>query len=202
MKIYQSIPSINQVKEKQLNNIGYSFYKYDGSNLRFEWDKKKGWHKFGTRHHLFDKDTELYNQSLPILYSIGDSIISNLQKQFKFDNMTCYLEFLGDSSFAGSHVLEEQKTLKLFDVSIYRYGLIEPDKFVDIFGNEDYSAKLLYHGKLTNEYIESVKTNANLIEGIIFKSGVKNNIFMTKVKTNHYLDKLKQKYGNVWESFV
>jgi hypothetical protein len=32
----------------------YVFDKLDGSNLRFEWKRKGGWYKYGTRHRLFD----------------------------------------------------------------------------------------------------------------------------------------------------
>lgn len=200
MKQYHSIPNINQTK--QMNQTGFSFYKYDGSNLRFEWNKKQGWYKFGTRHQLFDKDTPLYNQSLPLLYEIGDSIITKLQKNFKFDSFICYAEFLGENSFAGSHVFDEEKKLVLFDINIYKYGLIDPENFVNIFGNEQYCAKLLYTGKLTLDYIEAVKSDTSLNEGVIFKSGVKHNILMTKIKTIHYLEKLQQKYGNEWEQYV
>lgn len=35
-------PSILGVKKMPLGHKCYAFYKYDGSNLRFEWSPKKG----------------------------------------------------------------------------------------------------------------------------------------------------------------
>ncbi len=101
MKIYPSIPNIKQLNSFNYNEVGYSFYKYDGSNLRFEWDKKKGWYKYGTRHQLFDESTELYNQSLLILDKFKDSIITKINGIHKITNITCYMEFYGNNSFAG-----------------------------------------------------------------------------------------------------
>ena len=63
MLAYPSIPSWRDVS-KGLPCL--AFYKYDGSNLRFEWNSKTGWCKFGTRTQLFDKYTELYSQALPL----------------------------------------------------------------------------------------------------------------------------------------
>ena len=48
MKRYPSIPrSVRSFR-------AYVFDKIDGSNLRFEWDEKKGWFRFGTRHKVID----------------------------------------------------------------------------------------------------------------------------------------------------
>lgn len=51
MKDYPSIPGSS--KAPQLPCI--AFKKYDGSNIRAEWSKKRGWYKFGTRTQLIDK---------------------------------------------------------------------------------------------------------------------------------------------------
>ena len=48
---YSSIPHLKDAKI--LNQKVYSFYKYDGSNLRFEWQPKKGFCKFGVNCELF-----------------------------------------------------------------------------------------------------------------------------------------------------
>lgn len=36
-----------------------AFDKLDGSNLRFEWNKKQGWYKFGTRNRMFDRSDKV-----------------------------------------------------------------------------------------------------------------------------------------------
>lgn len=48
---------------------------------------------------------------------------------------TAFTEFFGDSSFAGGHVLGEPKQLKLFDVYLFKKGLMKPRQFVKTFGD-------------------------------------------------------------------
>ena len=36
-----------------------AFWKHDGSNMRFEWSPKRGWHKFGSRRQLLDESDEV-----------------------------------------------------------------------------------------------------------------------------------------------
>jgi hypothetical protein len=51
----EQYPSIEGSSKAPLGKPCIAFYKYDGSNLRWEWNPKKGWFKFGTRHELFDQ---------------------------------------------------------------------------------------------------------------------------------------------------
>ena len=53
MKSYPSIPKFSFGDIKL-----HTFDKLDGSNLRFEWTKKKGWYKFGTRSWLKKKNVK------------------------------------------------------------------------------------------------------------------------------------------------
>lgn len=112
-------PSIAGSAKSPLGKDCIAFYKYDGSNLRWEWSPKQGWNKFGTRRQLFDGSDPLYSQAIPLfmdkladelVYRVKHSVIKNPQR------ITAFTEFLRQNSFAGSHVLEEPKELKLFDV--------------------------------------------------------------------------------------
>lgn len=58
MKQYPSINSSNGQSFKEF--VADVFDKLDGSNLRFEWSKKQGWYKFGTRHRLFDNTDPVF----------------------------------------------------------------------------------------------------------------------------------------------
>jgi hypothetical protein len=40
------------------------FDKLDGSNLRFEWTKKRGWFKHGTRTRLFDETDPVFGGAI------------------------------------------------------------------------------------------------------------------------------------------
>ena len=44
----EQYPHIEGSTKAPIGEPCIAFYKYDGSNLRFEWSPKKGWHKFGT----------------------------------------------------------------------------------------------------------------------------------------------------------
>jgi len=43
----------------KFGEYSYSFIKYDGSNLRFCWNRKRGWYKFGSRNVMIDKNTPI-----------------------------------------------------------------------------------------------------------------------------------------------
>jgi hypothetical protein len=106
--------------------------KYDGSNLRWEWSPKKGWNKFGTRRQLFDASTPLYNQAIPLfLDGMGDEIVYRTKQIVKNpERITAFTEFFGPSSFAGQHVEDEEKELRLFDVFLFKKAFVPPKQFV------------------------------------------------------------------------
>ena len=69
----QQYPSIDGSKKAPLGKPCIAFVKYDGSNLRWEWSPKQGWHKFGTRRQMFDATDEVYGPAIPIfLNTMGD----------------------------------------------------------------------------------------------------------------------------------
>lgn len=63
MKDYPSIP---KVLKDHIESDCIAFYKYDGSQIRVEWSKKKGWHKFATRGQLFDKSEKNFGCAVDI----------------------------------------------------------------------------------------------------------------------------------------
>lgn len=192
MEQYPSIPGSSDRHE--LNRVNgkpcIGFYKYDGSNLRWEWSPKKGWNKYGTRRQLFDKSTELYNQAIPIFMdTMADEIVYRT-KQFdqKVQRITAFTEFFGPTSFAGQHVLEEPKTLVLFDVYLFKHGLLDPWKFVKHYGSMKHAAKVLYEGPFTRELaLEAYQGKFEAFEGVIFKG----EDFMIKSKTQRYYDECR-----------
>jgi hypothetical protein len=62
MKQYPSIP-----KEIRHDLYCYLFSKLDGSNIRAEWNSKKGFYKFGTKHQLIDEKSMPFGQAIPLL---------------------------------------------------------------------------------------------------------------------------------------
>jgi hypothetical protein len=210
-------PSIFGVKQSPIGENCIAFYKYDGSNLRFEWNKKNGWNKFGSRTQMIDAKTPIFNLGIEmfqdcmgaeIIYRLKDSEgknFNNLQK------ITAFAEFFGLNSFAGTHLEEDEKFLKLFDIFLFKKGFIPPKDFVSIFDGFEHRSQVVYQGNLNQPFIASVRNNTlpdiSLFEGVICKGVNKNmktqhhgNLWMTKIKTISYLDRLKNTFPEIWET--
>ena len=199
----EQYPEIPGAKKAPLGEKVLAFYKYDGSNLRWEWSKKRGWHKFGTRTELFAPEHPLWGQALPlfreIAHDIEDRIYASDWRYRNIQRITCFTEFFGPSSFAGTHVQDEPKELKLIDVWLYKKGRMSPRWFLDTFGDAPYAAKLIYEGNLNKEFIQDVRSGRYPVwEGVVAKG----DDFMVKIKTEAYMLKLKEVYGLNWERFA
>jgi len=198
MKSYPSIPS------KIINGKSvYAFDKIDGSNIRAEWNKKSGFYKFGSRKQLISTEQEGLSEAKEIIISKYEKDLSDIFRKNKWDRAIVFFEFYGSNSFAGIHI-DEPHDCKLFDVSVYKKGFIQPKEYLSIFKNID-KAELLYHGFCDNEFIQSVK-NSTLegmtFEGVVCKFADGKNTSMFKIKSIKWLDKVKNKYQDKYLEFV
>lgn len=199
MLAYPSIPGVKRCRG--LGKPCLAFYKYDGSNLRWEWSPKRSWYKFGSRTQLFDHSSEQFGKAIPLfMETMGEQIASIVCKDVgrKVERIVAFTEYFGRSSFAGWHDPNEEKQLVLFDVSVYKKGFIEPKRFVDLFGDQSWAAKVVYEGNLNHEFIESVRHGMYPVyEGVICKGDG----WQAKIKTYEYLNRLKNKFGDDWEKY-
>jgi hypothetical protein len=138
----KSYPEIPGSAKAPLGKPCIAFYKYDGSNLRWEWSPKKGWYKFGTRTQLFDASHPLFGQAIPIfMNTMADELARRGKALERGDQkIIVFTEFFGPSSFAGLHDEKELKELCLFDVNLHRRGIMRPRDFVKNFGDLPYAA--------------------------------------------------------------
>lgn len=201
MKEYPSIPHSSKAPREYC----YAFYKYDGSNLRFEWTRKKGFTKFGTRHQLFDESHEVFGKAIKLFqdkYSEGISKV--MADEYRgVESAICYAEFVGPNSFAGQHVATDVHDVILFDVNPHKKGILAPHVFIKQFEHLGI-AELVYEGNLNQPFIEAVRNNTlatKLDEGVICKGGSGHKLWMCKIKTLEYLNKLKNSKGEEWEKF-
>lgn len=201
----EEYPSING-SSKAPHESCIAFYKYDGSNLRFEWTKKNGWHKFGTRTRLFDESDEIFGKAISIFLS---ELAPKLDKIFKeryrdIPKITVFCEYFGEKSFAGSHWPNDNYQLVLLDIKLYKKGFISPREFVDIFCKElpkYLVAQVIYEGILNKEFIEDVRTGKYPVyEGVVCKGGSGHKLWRCKIKTDKYKEDLMSRYGN-WQDF-
>lgn len=179
MKQYPEIPGSAKAP---IGKPCIAFYKYDGSNLRWEWSPKQGWHKFGTRTQLFDHTDPLFGQAIPIfLGTMGDEIVRRAKSiERGVQRVIVFTEFFGPSSFAGKHDEQEPKELRLFDVNLFKRGIMRPRDFVRNFGDLPYAAQVIYDGNLNRQFIEDVRMGLYpVVEGVVAKG----EDFMVKIKT-------------------
>lgn len=196
MKTYPNIHGIHNVP---WGEDCVSFYKYDGSNLRMEWNKKKGWYKFGTRRRMFDATDKEYGRAIEIFQNtMADELTKVIKTKYKSEETIVFCEFVGDDSFAGWHNFNKPFELKIIDVGVLRRGFLIPTEFVDNFGHIKDMAKVVYQGKITSDYWASVKTDLSLKEGVVVKGTIKgknptHSLWFAKIKTNHWFDELKRR---------
>ena len=211
MKQYPTIPNSSKAPRESC----YAFVKYDGSNLRFTWTKKRGWHKFGTRHLLID-ESSIFGPAIPLFlekYSTG------LEKAFSHKDFrgitefTVFAEWFGAKSIAGQHESDDPKDIILFDVNPLRKGILPPKKFLDYFGHLDV-AEHIYTGNLNEELIKNVKESnfdfldfrsqkdirTEIPEGIICKGRDGN--WMSKIKAKAYFDEIRKRKPIDWEKIL
>jgi len=190
------------------NNVNYygleciAQFKYDGSNFRAEWGRKRGFYKFGSRNVMVDRNTPIFGESIDIfLKKYADDLDKIFRSEYKgIDSFVVFGEFFGPNSFAGKHIFDDKKDVVIFDVNQFRKGFLSPDEFIENFGHLDIP-KVIYKGTYDDEFIKDVKSNRfNLSEGVVCKGIMKtkkegNILWMNKVKTNDWILKVKDLYG-------
>ena len=189
-------PSIEKVC---VNKTVYAFDKLDGSQIRAEWNKKKGFWKFGTRRKLLGESTDEIWKEAPVL--IKEKYERDLHNMFvkeRWQKTVCYFEFYGKNSFAGNHE-DELHNVTLFDIRVDKKGILLPKDFLKLTKKNDIeTAKLLYHGNANQLLVEQVRNgmlDGMTYEGVVCKAqeyrtpGIP---FMFKIKNLAWLDRLKQ----------
>ena len=195
----------------------YAFVKYDGSNLRFEWSRKRGWYKFGTRKTMFDETHKIFGSSIQLfLDKYGDALPKVFQKEKMFQgvrNFVVFAEWFGAKSFSGAHKpWDKQHNIVLFDVNPMKKGLLGPKQFLDLFGHLSV-AEVVYQGNFGAWLVEAVRkeeeidieskyeVKAEIPEGVVCKGGDGHKIWMAKIKTERYKAALKELYEADWEKY-
>ena len=195
MKPYPSISRSTGQSFREFD--AYVFDKLDGSNLRVEWTRKRGWAKYGTRTRLFDETDEVFAPAIPLFKNTLADGLEKVARDERWDQVTVFMEFWGDKSFAGLHEPEDPKRLTLFDVNPYKKGILGPRRFLDLFGHLSIP-RLLGRMKWTRGFVEEVrlgKISDITFEGVVGKGGDGHDLVMSKAKTQTWIDKVKEKFG-------
>lgn len=193
----KSYPSILRVNSEGFDKELYTFDKLDGSCIRCEWSRKTGWYKFGTRKKLIDKNDPIFSAAIPLFMETLAEPLAEIAHNNKWINIVAFAEFWGKQSLAGRHVIDDPKFLTLFDVSIYRHGMLGPKEFLKHF---KYLSIPNFLGvrKWDRKFVESVKASAIdgiTLEGCVGKAGDYDNLTLVKCKTQRWLDEIKRLYS-------
>lgn len=169
------------------------FDKIDGSNLRFEWTRKRGWFKYGTRTRLFDESDPIFGSAMALFHNGLAGPIADIAKAQRWDKLVVFTEFHGPHSFAGIHLPEDPKTLTLFDASPLRKGILPPAEFIKLFGDLEI-ARFLGIVDWNRDYADRVRrgeVEGVTFEGVVAKGMVDRELVMEKAKTRAWVDKVK-----------
>lgn len=196
MKLYPAIPRSTGQHFRQFE--AYVFDKLDGSNLRIEWTRKRGWFKFGTRKRLFDETDDVFGEAIPLFQAQLAEGLEKVARKERWDRVTVFVEFWGDGSFAGEHVEGEPKHLTLFDVNPHKKGILGPKVFLDLFGHLQV-ARFLGRFNWTRGFVERVRLNqveGITLEGVVGKAGDGHHRIAAKAKTQSWIDRVLERYGS------
>lgn len=178
----------------------YAFDKLDGSNVRAEWSKKRGFYKFGKRHGLVDETDPLLGEAKGLILESYSESLSRIFSKNRWQTAVGFFEFSGPNSFAGNHA-DEPHEVVLFDVSAEKKGLLDPRDFLKLFQDQVKTAALLYHGN-PNSILEDAVRSGQL-EGMTFEGVVCKGKFvspgrplMFKIKNRAWIDKVKGLYAD------
>lgn len=214
MKEYPSIPAaghlLAQSAEDYLGRPFVAFDKLDGSNVRAEWDQKRGWHLFGSRRRLLDASQPLLGEAIRlILDGYGDGLARVFAENPALGRpreATAYFEFFGPHSFAGQHdpeVLGVSSNgplrVVLIDVNVHKKGFVSAERFVEVFGHLGVP-RVVHRGELSREFIADVRSDRfGTPEGVILKGGEGHERWTAKIKTTAYFQRLKTFFRGDWQ---
>jgi len=203
MKTY---PTIGHWNDGIFGEPIFGFDKLDGSNIRAEWSKKRGWYKFGTKKMIIDQTHDRFGEAVTLFLN---KYSEDLERKFKDDKdmrkqlrFVVFMEYFGENSFAGFHEDEEHDVV-LFDVNQHNKGILEPKEFLKKF-DDLHIPEIVYVGNYNKEFINRVKHNEldfYLKEGVVVKGSrltkrkTQELIWMCKVKTHEWVNKVRQRIG-------
>lgn len=195
MKSYPSIPRSTGQDFQEFD--AYVFDKLDGSNLRWEWARKSGWYKHGTRTRLFDETDPIFGSAPALFNKTLAEPLEKIARDQRWERMIVFVEFWGERSLGGLHEPTDAKRLTLFDVNPHKKGILGPKDFLKLCGHLDIPY-FLGTTKWTRGFVDQVRRGEiqNITdEGVVGKAGEGHKLIMAKAKTQTWIDKILARYG-------
>ena len=195
MKSYPTIP-----RQNSRLSYSYVFDKLDGSNIRAEWNPKKGFYKFGSRTRLLGTDQEFIAEAQELILEKYSAGLGRIFKKQQYPRAMAFFEFFGENSFAGTHHDEPHQVI-LLDVAPYKKGMTLPREFLKLYGDVGIP-DLLFDGGVDIDIIQAVQGGylpGVTFEGVVVKGADSKNgkiIQMFKIKSQAWLDALHKHCGD------
>lgn len=169
--------------------------KFDGNNIRAEWNNKRGFYKFGTRKQLIDRAAPIYGIAVDLILEKYAADLVTIFIKNRWQRVTCFFELYGPNSFAGMHDPADKLDVMFFDANVFKIGILGPKQFVKTFSSVEIP-KILYEGKLDQEIIESIKSGTfpgATFEGVVCKAKGKymGLPLMFKIKNRAWIERVK-----------
>lgn len=205
MKDYPSIPASTGQKFRAIPDC-HVFCKLDGSSMRSEWSKKRGWYKHGKRKGLIDHSNPHLIQVPDLFEATMAEHLARIAVNNHWKHLVVFYEFWGTNSIAGLHYEEDPKFLSLFDAAADKKGIMGPRDFRRRFEGQVETAR--YVGKLnwTRAYVNLVRKGQVdcAFEGVVGKrSDGPHKVVRAKAKTQAWIDKVLEIHGkDVGEKLV
>lgn len=200
MKSYPSIAASTGQTFREIPNA-YVFDKLDGSNMRFEWSRKRGWHKYGTRTRMLDESDPVFGAVIPKFHSLLGPEIDKIAKQARWEGLVVFAEWYGPASVAGCHVdnKPEEMCLELIDANVHKKGFMDPGEYLKVFAGLPQAA-FLGRTNWTRGFVKEVwegKIEGVSFEGVVGKSGSGNDHdrVMAKAKTSKWISVIRSRYS-------
>jgi hypothetical protein len=196
MKTYPSIVHPLGKNVKPIKGPLHTFDKIDGSNLRFEWSRSKGWYKYGTRRRLFDVSDPIFGPAIALFHSTLAEQLEIIIRQQKWISCVIFCEYYGPNSFAGIHEPNDEMKLVVIDVAPYKQGILEPKAFLKLFGpfGPKYFGLIDWNATFRQRITEGLIGGVSF-EGVVGKRVDRNRLMMYKCKSQAWYDRVYEKYG-------
>lgn len=190
-------PSIIYPPASGLGQRLHTFAKLDGSNLRFEWSRKKSWYKVGTRRRLLDQTDPIFGPALPLFTNTLADDCARVCRDQRWQRAVVYCEYYGPNSFAGVHQPGDDMKLTVIDVAPYKKGLLPPKEFLKLFGRlGPHHLGLVKWNKEFADRVRRGEVEGASFEGVVGKAARGKKLLLYKAKTQQWKDRVKQLYSS------
>lgn len=194
MKQYPSIPNCNGQGFEGLGIVDV-FDKLDGQNLRFEFSRKRGWYKYGSRTQMIDESDPRWAPAIRMFNESTGPLILDCFKRSP-QKLVVFCEWWGPQSFCGMHEPGDEMRLTLFDACVDNKGWMDPRDFRKTFEGKTNTPSHLGQHNWTRGFIDRVRQGdlPCTFEGVVGKTIQGSQLKMGKAKTQVWLDRVYALY--------